>query len=65
MREVVTTGGLASQNTNNVAVVRVLYQLLELILNLGNNINFTIFYQFIRQIDLTSTGSDLVVNTTE
>ena len=65
MLEVVTTGGLASQNTDNVAVVRVLYQLLELILNLGNNINFTIFDQFIRQINLAGTGSNLVVNTTE
>lgn len=65
MLEVITGSGLASQNTDNVTVVRVLYQLLELILNLGNNINFTIFYQFIRQIDLTSTGSNLVVNTTE
>jgi len=65
MLEVITGSGLASQNTNNVAVVRVLYQLLELILNLGNNINFTIFDQFIRKINLASTGSDLVVNTTE
>ena len=60
--EVITDSGLASQNTDNVTVVRVLYQLLELILNLGININFTIFYQFIRQINLASTGSNFVVN---
>ena len=65
MLEVIVGARLASKYTDNVAIVRVLYQLLELILNLGNNINFTVFYQFIRQINLASTGSNLVVNTTE